>query len=178
MSQHRSGLAYSLFFAAVTALAAATAGCGAISFDVSQDIPATTIYGDPTASPIIGSTEPQPLTLDIQAETEKQHTGPASAAYLKELTFTITQPAGGTFYFATEVHIYLIPKSPTSLLPTVKIADLKPVPAENRIKLVPVPNVNMLPYSQEGANITASASGYFPQEDTMYVGHVVVTVKI
>ena len=76
------------------------------------------------------------------------------------------------------MHIFLIPKNAGSSLPTVKIADLKPVPDANTIRLVPVPNVDMLPYSNEGANITASASGRYPIEDTMYVGHVVVTVKI
>lgn len=162
----------------VVLAAAAAAGCGAIGFDVSQDIPPTTIFGDPTGSFLSGQTEPQPLTLDIQAETESRHTGPASAAYLKELTFTITQPSGGTFYFAQQVHIYLVPKNPNSSLPQREIATLNPVPNENRIKLVPIPGINMLPYSEEGSNITASATGYFPTEDTVYVGHVVVEVRI
>jgi hypothetical protein len=157
--------------------AGAAAGCGNIAFDVDQDIPATTIFGDPTGG-VLSATGAQELTLDIRAETESRHTGPASAAYLKELTFTVTQPANGTFYFASQVSIYLTPKNPASALQSVKIANLDPVPAETTIRLVPIPGVNMLPYSEEGANITATATGFFPTEDTTYVGHVVVEVRI
>jgi hypothetical protein len=153
-------------------------GCGNISFDVSQDIPPTFIMGDPTSTVFAGDTMPQPLTLDIMAETNMRHTGPASSAFLKELTFTITQPSGGTFYFATAVQIFLVPQNPNSALPTIEIAHLNPVPNETTIHLVPDPGVNMLPYSNEGANITAAATGYFPTEDTTYVGHVVVEVRI
>jgi hypothetical protein len=153
-------------------------GCGNISFDVEQDIPATVLPGDPNQMPIVGDTPPQPLTLDIKAETDQRHTGPASAAYLKELTFTITRPANGTFYFAVQVQIYLQPKNPASNLPKVLIAKLEPIPDTNTIRLVPVPGVNMLPYSDEGSDITASAAGYNPMVDTEYVGHVVVEVRI
>jgi hypothetical protein len=153
-------------------------GCGKISFDVSQDIPPTMIMGVPSSMVLTGETAPQPLTLDIMAETNMRHTGPASSAYLKELTFTITQPTGGTFYFASEVHIYLVPINPMSSLPMVEIAKLNPIPNDNTVRLEPVPGVDMLPYSNEGANITAAATGYYPTEDTTYVGHVVVTVHI
>jgi hypothetical protein len=153
-------------------------GCGNISFDVSQDIPATFIMGDPNSMVLVGDSAPQPLTLDIMAETNMRHTGPASSAFLKELTFTITQPSGGTFYFVQAVQIYLVPQNPMSALPTVEIAHLGPVPNETTIHIVPDPGVDMLPYSNQGANITASATGFFPKEDTMYVGHVVVEVRI
>jgi hypothetical protein len=162
----------------LAALVAGGTGCGNISFDVSQDIPATPIMGDPMGMMIQGATGSEPLTLDIMAETQQRHTGPASSAHLKELTFTITQPAGGTFYFVQHVEIILVPKNPGSTLPTVKIAGLNPVPNENTIHFDPVPGVDMLPYSNEGADITATATGFFPMEDTTYVGHVVVEVKI
>src|SRR4051812_45417904 len=132
--------------AAVAVAAGASAGCGNIRFDVDQDIPATTIFGDPNQMVLAGSTEPQPLTLDIQAETESRHTGPASAAYLKDLTFTIPPPAGGTFSFAHEVHISLTPKTPSSNLPSIEIAPPTPAPAETTIHLQPLPGINMLPY--------------------------------
>src|SRR5262249_51477559 len=109
---------------------------------------------------------------------QQRHTGPASSAHLKELTFTVTQPAGGTFYFVKQVQIILVPKNANSALPTVKIAELNPVPNTNVIRFDPVPGVDMLPYSNEGADITATATGFFPMEDTTYVGHVVVEVKI
>jgi hypothetical protein len=155
-----------------------SAGCGIISFDIDQDIPPSIIYGDPNATAIIdaGGT-PQPLMLDIQAETQSRHTGPASSAHLKSLSFTITDPADGTFYFASEVRIFLIPHMGSSLS-TIEIANLKPVPATTHIDMVPIPGIDILPYANEGADITATATGFFPPVDTTYVGHVTVTVKI
>ena len=163
--------------------AVSAAGCGLISFDIDQDIPPSTIFGDPTTTMIINQGGmPQPLVLDIQAETQARHTGPASSARLKSLSFRITDPApptqGSTFYFANEIHIYIIPKNPNSSLPTIEIANLKPVPDTNEIHMVPIPGVDILPYADEGANITANATGYFPPVDTTYVGHVTVTVRI
>src|SRR5689334_13532107 len=95
----------------VSMSAVAAAGCGNVSFDISQDIPPTMIMGDPNSMPLIGQND-APLTLDIQAQTDQRHTGPASAAYLKDLSFTITMPANGTFYFASTVVIQLVPVNP------------------------------------------------------------------
>src|SRR5262249_26543448 len=136
--------------------------------------------GDPTGAmmTIVGSTDPQPLTLDVPAQTQAHHTGSATSAHLKELTFMITQPAGGTFYFATSVDIFLVPTNPMSLLPMVRIATLSPIPNVNMIKLEPIKDIDILPYSDEGANIKAQAIGYYPTEDTTWVGHVVVEVNI
>jgi hypothetical protein len=154
------------------------AGCGNISFDVSQSIPDTTITGDPTAPALVGTSNSD-LMLNIQAEVQQQHSGPASAAYLKDLSFTISVPTNGTFYFASAVTILLVPKNPASNLPTVTIATLSPIPHDqNTIHVIPVPGVNMLPYSNEGATIQATAVGSWPREDTTYSGYVVVQVKI
>jgi len=157
--------------------AAAAIGCGKISFDVSQDIPATTIMGDPNSTVLAGMSD-APLTLDIEAQTQQRHTGPASSAHLKDLTFTITVPQNGTFYFAQGVSISLVPINPASRLPKVEIARLAPIPNETTIHITPVGGVDMLPYSNEGSNITATAIGRLPMEDTTYVGHVVVEVRI
>jgi hypothetical protein len=152
-------------------------GCGSISFDVSQTIPDTFIQGDPTSMPLIGTNQ-APLMLDIQAETSQRHTGPASSAYLKDLWFRIKIPVNGTFYFASSVQILLVPKNPMSRLPTKKIAELTPIPSDNLIHLKPVPGVDMLPYANEGADISATAVGRLPMEDTTYDGYVVVQVNI
>jgi hypothetical protein len=154
-----------------------SAGCGSISFDISQDIPATFIMGDPNSSPLVGTSD-APLTLDIMAETSQRHTGPASSAWLKDLSFTITIPQGGTFYFAAAVTIMLKPINPNSSLPVKPIATLQPIPDTNTIHVIPIPGVDILPYSNEGATIDATAAGRLPMEDTTYVGHVVVTVDI
>jgi hypothetical protein len=167
-----------LLFVILSTVAIGAAGCGAISFDISQDIPATFVMGDPTAPPLVGDST-APLSLDIQAETNQRHTGPASAAYLKDLSFTITIPQNGTFYFAQSVVIQLKPTNPNSTLQPVPIAELSPIPTDqNTIHVKPIPGVNMLPYSQQGAVIDAVVFATWPREDTTYVGHVVVTVKI
>jgi hypothetical protein len=153
------------------------AGCGVIGFDVSQDIPDTVIMGDPTAGVVVGAND-TPLTLDIQAETQQRHSGPASSAHLKDLSFTIKLPDGAVFDFVDAVSILLIPKNPMSRLKTVKIAELLTVPHERTIHITPVPNVDILPYSNEGATIQATAVGHFPAVDTTYSGHVVVEVRI
>ena len=153
-------------------------GCSSATFDITQDVPASMIMGDPTSSmmALAGSGTPQPLPIDINAATNMRHTGPATSARLKQLTFTITQPAGGTFYFVNYVAIALVPQSPTSTLPSQIIAVLKPVPAANTIALDPVPGIDMLPYTNEGADIKAEATGFLPPEDTTYVGRVVIEV--
>ena len=166
-----------MFAVLSTAIGLGAAGCGAISFDISQDIPPTTITGDPNSPPLVAGSN-APLMLDIQAQTSERHTGPASAAYLKDLSFTITTPTNGTFYFAASVTILLTPINPSSSLPTIPIAELTPIPNTNTIHVTPIAGVNILPYSNEGANIDATAAGTLPKEDTTYVGHVVVTVKI
>ena len=152
-------------------------GCGSIGFDVSQDIPPPTIMGDPNSTPTAAQSD-APLTLDIQAQTQQRHTGPASSAHLKDLTFTITVPQNGTFYFAQGVSISLVPINPMSRLPVVEIARLMPIPSTTTIHVTPVPGVDMLPYANEGSNIQATAVGRLPTEDTTYVGHVVVEVRI
>jgi len=151
------------------------AGCGAISFDHGEPIPLTMLPGDPTG--MLGgevTTPPEPLTLDIDAETQKQGTGPASSARLKSLTFTIKRPVNGTFYFATEVKIYMV----SAGLKEVEIARLAPIPNTNTISLKPTPNVELLPYARAGAQIKAKAVGVFPKEDTEYDGWVVINIKI
>lgn len=166
-------LSRSLFFLSLlTPLGAAS--CGAIGFDVSQDIPMTMIQGTQMAM-VAAVDEKTPLTINIDAEAEKQGSL-ASSAWLKELTFTVTTPNPGTFYFVSGVVISIT--APSTNLPEVKIAELKPVPNSQTISMKTVPGVELLPYARAGAAIHATAVGFFPKEDTTYVGHVVIHVNI
>jgi hypothetical protein len=133
--------------------------------------------GDPNQSTLVAAND-APLMLNIMAETDQRHTGPASAAYLKDLSFTIQMPKGGTFYFADGVTIKLVPKDPNSTLPVIEIAKLNPIPNTNTIHVIPDPGVNILPYANAGSNIEADAAGHLPTEDTTWDGEVVITVKI
>ena len=157
--------------------APAAAGCGVIGFDISQDIPSNMITGTQVQMEMIVPVDapPIPLTIDINAEAEKQG-GLASSAWLKELTFTVTSPTKGTFYFVSAVAITI--DAPSASLPEIKIAELQPVPNLQTISITPIPGVELLPYARAGAQIHAKAIGYFPKEDTTYVGKVVIHVNI
>jgi hypothetical protein len=167
-------IVYALALSLICALGAM--GCGNISFDVEQDIPVTFIDpGKVDPNLPAGAVETEaPLNIDIQAETEKRNTGPASSARLKSLTFTIIMPPQGTFYFATGVSIFISANG----LPTREIARLTPIPNTTTISVPPIPDVEMLPYAERGATITATAVGTWPREYTEYVGKVVMTIKV
>jgi len=170
--------------ALVAALAAgvAASGCGAISFDVSQGVPEQQVPGSPLGG-LLPSFLPQPfpITIDVQQETAKRSTGPARSANLKSVSFAITphDAPSGNFDFVDEIHIFVAPSSSSSSLPMVEIATLAPVPkGQTTIHLSIVPKVDLLPYINVGADISASASGHAPAQTVTYDGTVVVTIHI
>lgn len=161
-------------------VAVAVAGCGAISFDVSQDVPPQTVQGSPLGGLLPGFlSAPFPVTINVQQETQKRSTGPARSANLKQVEFRITPAdAATTFDFVDEIHIFVEAQS-GSTLPKVEIANLKPVPkGQKTIDLTIVPGVDLLPYINSGAVISATATGHQPAMTTTYDGTVVVTVHI
>jgi len=52
------------------------------------------------------------------------------------------------------------------------------VPGTASISIPPTGGVDLLPYINAGASITAKASGHMPAADTTFVGTVVVTVHV
>jgi hypothetical protein len=166
---------------AIVALVA-MAGCGVIAFDVSQSVPEQTVQGSPLGG-LLPSFLPQPfpVTINVQQETAKRSTGPARSANLKQVEFQITPHASpsGNFDFVDEIHIFVAPSSSGSTLPMVEIANLKPVPkGQTTIDLAIVPGIDLLPYINAGASISATASGHQPTQTVTYDGSVVVTVHI
>ncbi|HEX8950988.1 MAG TPA: hypothetical protein VF945_04035, partial [Polyangia bacterium] len=67
--------------AVAIAFTVAAAGCGAISFDVSQAVPEQQVPGSPLGG-LLPSFLPQPfpVTINVQQETQKRSTGPARSA--------------------------------------------------------------------------------------------------
>jgi hypothetical protein len=165
------------------ALATAVGGCGAIGFDVSQSVPEQQVPGSPLGG-LLPSFLPQPfpVTINVQQETAKRSTGPARSANLKQVEFQITPHASpsGNFDFVDEIHIFVAPASGSgSALPMVEIANLKPVPkGQTTIDLAIVPGIDLLPYINAGATISATANGHQPAQTVTYDGVVVVTVHI
>jgi hypothetical protein len=154
------------------------AGCGLVSFDVSQDIPEQTIAASPLPNlPLPASLFQIPLMIDVNAATQGHGTGPARSANLKSLTFTVTAPAdaSGNFDFLDSI---IISVSGTNL-PDQEIARLSSVPlAQKTISIPPTPGVDLLPYIQVNANINAAASGHAPAQSTTFSGLVVVTIHV
>jgi hypothetical protein len=148
--------------------------CGLVSFDVGQDIPEQTVPGSPLGALLPPGLFNFPLQVDIEGSTRARGTGPATAAYLKSMTLTITSPAGASFSFLENITISIA--SPGQ--PETKIASLAPVPAQGTIALTVVSNVNLLPYLNSGATISGTATGRAPAQDTNFNGHLVVTIKI
>ena len=161
----------------LVSLACSIGGCGLVSFDVSQSIPSQTVPGNPIGSLLPASLFSIPMNIDIQSETAGHGTGPASSVTLKSITLTITSPSNATFDFLSSISID-ISSTGNSSLPEKEIARLQPVPGTTTISIPPSAAVDLLPYINAGATITATVSGNMPSTDTTFDGTVVVTVHV
>lgn len=160
----------------------ALASCGLIHFDVSEDVPQQTVTGSPLGGGLPAFVPvPVPVNIDLKAETAKQGTGPATGANLKSLTLTVTphnMPAGN-FDFINEVHIFIGPRDSGSTLPVQEIASVTAVPKGlTTLTFTVLPNIELLPYINAGAQLTARASGTQPRSTVSYDGQIVITIKI
>ena len=160
--------------AVTSILLGSASGCGLVSFDVDQDIPAQTVPGSPLGALLPVSLFAIPMNVDIKSETQGHGTGPASSVTLSSISLTVTSPTGATFEFVDSIIINVSAAN----LPDVEIARLEPVPGTTAISIPPKSGVDLLPYINAGATITASASGHMPASDTTFVGKVVVTVHV
>jgi len=152
--------------------------CGNISFDVEQALPEQTVPGNP-----LGAVLPAVLldsvhfTIDVKAEVAKRGTGPATSATLADLRLFITphQEPVGTFDFLQEIHLF----AEATGHPKVEIAKLTSVPrGQTTVIFDVVPGVDLLPYINAGAAITATATGSQPPRETKFDGKIVVKIRI
>lgn len=154
--------------------------CGAVRFDVEQSLPQQTVKG----GGVLGGVLPAELlgnatrfTIDLKSEVQRRGTGPATKARLKSLTLQVTPHAApqGNFDFLDEVHLFV--EGPG--LPKLEVAKAQPVPrSRSALAFDVVPDVDLLPYVNAGATITATASGRAPAMDTSFDGQVVVEVQL
>lgn len=158
-------------------------GCGALDFDVQQAIPEQRVAGSLTGA-LFGTLIPSPfpLTIDLAQETKARGTGPVKAAGLKTLTFAITNTASAgsvhDFRFVETVDIYIESTKSGSTLTRQKIADLPSPPGnQTTLSLRTFPEINLLPYINEGSRITSTASGTVPPNDVTFNGQIVVHVN-
>lgn len=158
-------------------------GCGALDFDVQQGVPEQRVTGSLTGA-LFGTLIPSPfpLTIDLAQETKARNTGPVKAAGLKSLTFAITNTASSgsvhNFSFVQTVDIYIESTKSGTTLARQKIADLPSPPgAQTMLSLRTYPDINLLPYINEGSRITSMASGTVPPNDVTFNGQIVVHVN-
>ena len=158
-------------------------GCGSLDFDVQQAIPEQRVPGSALGS-LFGTLLPSPfaLTIDLAQETKARGTGPVKAAGLKTLTFQITQTASSgsvhDFRFVQSVEVNIESTMSGSTLTKQKIADLPTPPGmQPTLTLQTYPDVNLLPYINEGSRITSTASGTSPPNDVTFNGSIVVHVN-
>src|SRR5687767_8779782 len=73
-------------------------GCGALQFDVGQELPEQTLQGSVLGG-VLPSFVPDPIRLDIdvKAETQRRNTGPATKVQLKSMKLQVTAPGDGNF---------------------------------------------------------------------------------
>lgn len=154
------------------------ASCGTVQFDVEQELSKQTIQGNPLGGVLASALLPNPyaLNIDISAEVAKRGTGPATKAFLKSLTLDIAPETPDTnFDFIDETRLFV--EGPG--LPKVEIAKLVPVPdGLKKLEFEVVPMVDLLPYIQAGATISATATGTQPTRNTTFTGKVVIEVRI
>ncbi|MFO0572836.1 MAG: hypothetical protein U1A78_02465 [Polyangia bacterium] len=169
----------------VSLLAIGLGGCGLIEFDLNEKVPEQRIQGS-LLSGVLPSflPSPVPLSLDVQAASKAMGTGPVTAASLKSLTFAITataMPSGDSddFDFVRSIDVFVESRKQGSALPRVKIADLPSHGSgDKQLSLRTYPEVNLLPYINEGCEISASATGTAPPDDVTFDGQVVVRAKL
>ncbi len=168
-------------FSHVLGLALLLGGCGIANFDVEQDIEEQTIPGSALPA-LLGQFFEFPLELDIRAEIEAMETGPIDGVYLRALTLTITDtatPAGDSdeWSFVRTVDVFIASTVDGSDLARVKVATVANPGEATVMTFVPVAGVNLLPYVNEGSEMTAEADADAPPDDVTYVGNAVFEVE-
>jgi hypothetical protein len=153
-------------------LAVLGGGCDLAAFDVTENVPAQTIPGNPA-----DGVSPTVLTVS-QALTQNDLPGGSgfiTAVTLKSATFTITAPAEGTFDFVDSLTLSIVSPS-NQVLTETQIAVGHPTPRSSTLALEPIGGVNLLPFVRAGALVNATGAGHQPTIDTTFEGQIVLTV--
>ncbi|MBI4512164.1 MAG: hypothetical protein HY698_21200 [Deltaproteobacteria bacterium] len=156
-------------------------GCGIADFDVEQHIPEQVIEGSAVAG-FIGAFFDFPITLEIKSEIDARETGPIDSVTLKSLVLKVTPTKVGPsdsddWSFLDSVDIFIKSKLEGSQLPEKKIATAQKPGAVQSFPLAPVDGVNLIPYLNEGSEMTAVAKGNAPSDDVSFDGKAVFQVN-
>jgi hypothetical protein len=152
-----------------------SAACGSVlDFDVDQDVPEQNIPGSTLPGPL-AALFPLPIQVDIASKIQAMDTGPIDRVELGAMHLDITttkEPSGDSddWAFLDRVDLYVASTKSGSTLSRTKVATAVAPGAVRRLDFTPVADVNLLPYINEGCELTAEASGHAPADDVSYDG--------
>lgn len=184
LPSRRALLQASLLGIAGAALGAESA-CGAIRFDIGQAVPEQRVMGSALGA-LLGVFLPSPfaLTVNLEQETRARGTGPAQSAGLKALSFRLTNVpnpprSSDNFDFVDRIEIFVESAKSGSSLSKQKIADLLTVPrGVTTLSLQCYPMVDLVPYINEGARLSSTASGKTPPQDVTFDGQITIEIRV
>ncbi len=158
-------------------------GCQTSAFDLTLNI---TEQRQPGGTGTISTFLPTPyvVIVSLADEAKIRGTNPPKKAYIKDLSFAITstaRPVGDidTFDYLNTVEFFLEPTRIGSQLQKLKVADIpsKEGPA-GEISPRLTSNLDILPLLNEGARLTATATGSLPSDEISYNGELVIGVDV
>ena len=159
--------------------------CGVLDFDVTQNIPETTVRGDPVAAAagtVIApdsALNPFSFNLNLDQETKSRGTSLASSVKLKamylELTATSAEP---NFDWVQSLDVFVESTKAGTTLPKVKLASLPTASRGVRKLVLTVESVNLLQYVKEGTKVSATARASAPAHDVVFAGAVTFRIGV
>ena len=158
-------------------------GCQPEAFDVTLTIPE---QRQPGGSGMIQTFVPTQwvIVVSLADEAKIRGTNPPKKAFVKDFSFAITstsRPVGDvdTFDYLNTAEFFLEPTRAGSQLLKLKIADIpsKEGPAGEIYPRL-ISDLDILPLLNEGARLTATATGTLPPDDVSYGGKFVVGVQV
>lgn len=158
------------------------AGCGITNVDLDEPIPEQTIAG--SNLPVgLGAFFQFPIHLNIQQDLDAMKTGTASSVKLTSIAVTITdaaRPQGDSddWSFVDSIDVYVESTKSGTTLERKKVATITSPGAVETMDFTIVPDVELLPYVQEGVEMTTDSSGTEPPDDVSFDGTASFTVDV
>ena len=144
-------------------------GCGIADFDLSRTISTETI---PAAPPLPGAPV-QAIDVPLDQTVDSTSTGIVNAVYLSDLELTASS---GNWGFLQSMDIYISSTMKGSSLPKIVAASASNPGATTELVFTPTQNLNLVPYVNEGAELTATATGTPPQQEVVFDGQFTLHV--
>jgi hypothetical protein len=160
-------------------------GDGVGDFDVAVGVDESLVEGNLLGGLLGGLLGIQvQLDIDLEAETMARGTGPVQHVYLSDMSLSVTSTAQGagdsdSMDFVDTLDIYVESTAAGSTLPRQLVATVDGVADGARtINLNTDLTVDLLPYINEGARLTAEGTGNTPTDDVTFDGVVILTCEV